>query len=119
MHARQFAINLQASGWDILVTPQLDARGETPRVGTTDFSGTNDNKTMLPLNIRQDDLPGLRQTNAEVLTYSCKIGTGDTVWLRNRAGASQRMACYDGSHRDPDPDRCRGLYPRDGQSQPR
>jgi hypothetical protein len=69
MHARQFATNLQASGWDIPVTPQLDASGGSPRVGTTGFSGTNDNKTMLPLNIRQDDLPGLRQTNAEVLTY--------------------------------------------------
>lgn len=68
LHARQFATNLQASGWDIPVAPQLDASG-TPRVGTTGVSGTNDNNTMLPLNIRQDDLPGLRQTNAEVLTY--------------------------------------------------
>lgn len=36
---------------------------------TTGFSGTNDIKSLLPLNIRQDDLPSLRQTNAEVLGY--------------------------------------------------
>ena len=33
------------------------------------FSGTNDNKTLLPLNVVQDDLPGLAHTNADVLTY--------------------------------------------------
>jgi hypothetical protein len=36
---------------------------------TTGFSGTNDNRAMLPLTIKQDDLPGLSHTNAEVLTY--------------------------------------------------
>ena len=36
---------------------------------TVGFSGTNDNKTLLPLNIVQDDLPGLAHTNADVLTY--------------------------------------------------
>ena len=33
------------------------------------FSGTNDNKTLLPLNVVQDDLPGLAHTNADVLIY--------------------------------------------------
>jgi len=33
------------------------------------FSGTNDNRMMLPLTIRQDDLASLRQTSAEVLSY--------------------------------------------------
>ena len=36
---------------------------------TVGFSGTNDNKTLLPLNVVQDDLPGLAHTNADVLTY--------------------------------------------------
>lgn len=36
---------------------------------TVGFSGTNDNKTLLPLNVLQNDLPGLSHTNAEVLTY--------------------------------------------------
>ena len=36
---------------------------------TVGFSGTNDNKTLLPLNVAQNDLPGLSHTNAEVLTY--------------------------------------------------
>lgn len=36
---------------------------------TTGFSGTNDNRTLLPLTIQQHDLPGLSHTNAEVLSY--------------------------------------------------
>lgn len=36
---------------------------------TVGFSGTNDNKTLLPLNVLQSDLHGLSHTNAEVLTY--------------------------------------------------
>jgi hypothetical protein len=36
---------------------------------TTGFSGINDNRRMLPLTIKQNDLPGLSHTNAEVLTY--------------------------------------------------
>lgn len=43
--------------------------GKTSRALTTGFSGTNDNRRMLPLTIRQEDLPGLSHTNAEVLTY--------------------------------------------------
>ena len=36
---------------------------------TTGFSGTNDNRSMLPLSISQGNLPALAHTNAEVLTY--------------------------------------------------
>ena len=39
---------------------------------TTGFSGTNDNRTLLPLTIQQVDLPGLLGTNAEVLMYLLK-----------------------------------------------
>lgn len=64
LHSKQFAVKLQSSGWDLpIFSPDckaLDAR-------TTGFSGTNDNRRMLPLTIRQDDLPSLKHTSAEVL----------------------------------------------------
>ncbi|MCJ1350906.1 MAG: hypothetical protein MMC33_000887 [Icmadophila ericetorum] len=78
-HAKQFRKKMQASGWDIplFVIDNLSltkkimsgSSGRCTQVQTTGFSGTNDNKTMLPLTIRQQDLPGLLHTNAEVLTY--------------------------------------------------
>ncbi|RYP66813.1 hypothetical protein DL771_007611 [Monosporascus sp. 5C6A] len=68
VHAKQFGIKLQASGWDLPLFPKSRSRDKTG-ARTTGFSGTNDNKMMLPLTIQQDDLPSLRQTNAEVLTY--------------------------------------------------
>ncbi|KAI0977550.1 hypothetical protein F4678DRAFT_455700 [Xylaria arbuscula] len=63
-HARQFDIKLQASAWDLPLSSE-----EHCGARTTGFSGTNDNRMMLPLTIRQDDLPGLQQTSAEVLAY--------------------------------------------------
>ncbi|OAA59813.1 hypothetical protein SPI_06011 [Niveomyces insectorum RCEF 264] len=72
VHARQFSVKLQASAWDLpLFTPETAAgdKGRSRGARTTGFSGTNDNKMMLPLTIKQEDLPSLRQTNAEVLTY--------------------------------------------------
>lgn len=73
VHAKQFSIKLQASGWDIPLhtnSPGLSLIGGTKRPGiTTGFSGTNDNRRLLPLTIQQRDLPGLQHTNAEVLTY--------------------------------------------------
>lgn len=70
IHAKQFGIKLQASGWDLPLfsKSQLEVNGISC-ARTTGFSGTNDNKMMLPLTVRQDDLPSLLQTNAEVLTY--------------------------------------------------
>ncbi|KAK1993934.1 hypothetical protein LX36DRAFT_728628 [Colletotrichum falcatum] len=83
-HAKQFKIKLQSNGWDIPLfsvdgndqpTGGQDppARGTAsapcPSALTTGFSGTNDNRTMLPLTIKQEDLSGLSHTNAEVLTY--------------------------------------------------
>ncbi|KAI0484077.1 hypothetical protein GGR56DRAFT_8381 [Xylariaceae sp. FL0804] len=64
-HARQFEIKLQASAWDI----PLFRNKNNQRTRTTGFSGTNDNRMMLPLTIRQDDLPSLKHTSAEVLSY--------------------------------------------------
>ena len=72
-HAKQFQIKMQASGWDIpLYSPaNTTAAGQALRSGalTSGFSGTNDNRTLLPLTIKQDDLPALSHTSAEVLTY--------------------------------------------------
>lgn len=85
-HAKQFQRKLQASGWDIPLFstssahvvsrtdgPPAQKFGEaksSPKNSlTTGFSGTNDNRTMLPLSIHQADLAGLSHTNAEVLTY--------------------------------------------------
>ncbi|KAL7621053.1 hypothetical protein AAE478_008365 [Parahypoxylon ruwenzoriense] len=65
VHAKQFEIKLQASAWDIPLYTQAGQR----IAKTTGFSGTNDNRSMLPLTIHQDDLPSLRQTSAEVLSY--------------------------------------------------
>ncbi|KAK4234701.1 hypothetical protein C8A03DRAFT_18447 [Achaetomium macrosporum] len=67
-HAKQFKVKLQSSGWDIPLFSAQSAKRE-PRSLTTGFSGTNDNRTMLPLTIQQADLPTLSHTNAEVLTY--------------------------------------------------
>ncbi|KAK2040736.1 hypothetical protein LZ31DRAFT_603645 [Colletotrichum somersetense] len=77
-HAKQFKVKLQSNGWDIPLfsfdgTDQslagIASDTSFPSALTTGFSGTNDNRTMLPLTIKQEDLPGLSHTNAEVLTY--------------------------------------------------
>ena len=75
-HAKQFRMKLQASGWDIpLLLPRNQSSNANksvkkyPKPLTTGFSGTNDNRTLLPLTIKQEDLRGLSHTNAEVLTY--------------------------------------------------
>ncbi|KAI0541382.1 hypothetical protein GGR58DRAFT_519492, partial [Xylaria digitata] len=65
VHARQFEVKLQASSWDIPIRPQKT----TQLTRTTGFSGTNDNRLMLPLTISQRDLPELQHTSAEVLSY--------------------------------------------------
>ena len=70
VHAEQFSIKLGASGWDLpLFAKPLPGEKKAICMKTTGFSGTNDNKMMLPLTIKQDDLPSLLQTNAEVLNY--------------------------------------------------
>ncbi|KAE8135900.1 hypothetical protein BDV38DRAFT_120045 [Aspergillus pseudotamarii] len=73
IHAKQFSIKLQSSGWDVPFfsnSSSLCQERQTKRSGlTTGFSGTNDNRRLLPLTIQQRDLPELLHTNAEVLTY--------------------------------------------------
>lgn len=95
-HAKQFHTKLQASGWDIpLFLPgnlSLTGQETSQSVGkysqslTTGFSGTNDNRTMLPLTIKQEDLPRLSHTNAEVLTYLLQTRSRQYVLAADACG---------------------------------
>lgn len=84
LHAKQFKYKLQMSGWDIPIftTNSIASEGSL----TTGFSGTNDNRQMLPLTIQQDDLPGLAHTNAEVLTYLLQERNRNYVAAINNEG---------------------------------
>ncbi|RYP10373.1 hypothetical protein DL764_000707 [Monosporascus ibericus] len=74
-HAKQFKVKLQSNGWDIPLfsgsevnTAKKGPSTKTKRL-TTGFSGTSDECANFPLTIKQDNLPSLAHTNAEVLTY--------------------------------------------------
>ncbi|KAF8326320.1 uncharacterized protein EI90DRAFT_3156603 [Cantharellus anzutake] len=56
--AKAFPQKLSTSGWDI---------AERRQHVTTGFSGTNDNRYLLPTSIRQADIPAQLSTNAKVL----------------------------------------------------
>lgn len=58
---KEFDKKLSTSGWDI--PSKLGSRL------TTGFSGTNDNRFLLPTSISQQDLPELRHTSGKVLYY--------------------------------------------------
>ncbi|KAK3353831.1 hypothetical protein B0T25DRAFT_632188 [Lasiosphaeria hispida] len=92
-HARQFDVKMQASGWDLPLVPLLVpleaslATSPSPRPMSTGFSGTNDNRLLLPLTIKQQDLESLRHTNAEVLTYLLQPRSREyycVLWRVNR-----------------------------------
>ena len=61
---KEFPDRLSASGWDIGRT-----RTNFKKHPTTGFSGTNDSRNVLPLNVEQLDLPSQGHTNALVLEY--------------------------------------------------
>lgn len=65
-HAKQSTVKLSASAWDIPGFPEPH-KSNLPGARTSGFSGTKDNEILLPMTIRQDDLPSLVHTNAEVL----------------------------------------------------
>ncbi|KAL8793776.1 MAG: hypothetical protein Q9195_003606 [Heterodermia aff. obscurata] len=60
---KEFDQKLSSSGWDI---PLTTSGGQQL---TTGFSGTNDNRFLLPSSITQQDLPELRHTSGKVLSY--------------------------------------------------
>ncbi|KAI1763802.1 hypothetical protein GGR53DRAFT_466937 [Hypoxylon sp. FL1150] len=57
---KEFPYKLSASGWDI---------GKAKAHCTTGFSGTNDSRKLLPLDVEHLDLPSQKHTNALVLEY--------------------------------------------------
>lgn len=99
LHARQFTIKLQASAWDI---PQATMPKTTLSARTTGFSGTNDNRYLLPMTIQQEDLPDLLQTNAEVLSYLLQPRNRRYAVLvdRNRRRLNERNMLIELSKRD-------------------
>lgn len=82
VHARQFEVKLQACAWDIPICSQES----TQLTRTTGFSGTNDNRLMLPLTISQRDLPELQHTSAEVLSYLLQKRNRDFHIIANSQG---------------------------------
>ncbi|KAL8669967.1 MAG: hypothetical protein Q9168_005470 [Polycauliona sp. 1 TL-2023] len=59
---KEFDQKLSTSGWDIPAKPHSQHI-------TTGFSGTNDNRFLLPSSISQHDLPQLQHTSAKVLAF--------------------------------------------------
>jgi hypothetical protein len=55
---KEFPHKLSASGWDL---------GRIKKLPATGFSGTNDSQHVLPLTVKQLDLPAQKHTNALVL----------------------------------------------------
>ena len=65
--SKQFAHKISMSAWDLsLSIDQLGSGSEKP---TTGFSGTNESQLLLPLTIKQKDLPQIIGTNAMVISY--------------------------------------------------
>ncbi|KAM0277518.1 hypothetical protein ACHAQH_005717, partial [Verticillium albo-atrum] len=90
-HAKQFTVKLQSNGWDIplFCAESINATAaQQAQALTTGFSGTNDNRTMLPLNIKQADLLALAHTNAEVLTYLLHGRSRECVRIENNYGGA-------------------------------
>ncbi|KAK6359305.1 hypothetical protein TWF696_000468 [Orbilia brochopaga] len=69
--AKQYPYKLTSSGWDL-----VERRAHI----TSGFSGTNDNKYLLPLSIEQHDLESHKHTNALVLNYL--LGAENNYFIR-------------------------------------
>ena len=75
---REFPHKLSVSGWDI---------GKPKQLVTTGFSGTNDSRRLLPLFVKQLDLPEQKHTNALVL--ECLLQPVSGVELISTVGAEE------------------------------
>ncbi|KAG8739715.1 hypothetical protein FRC10_005234 [Ceratobasidium sp. 414] len=75
--AKQFPHKLSTSGWDLV---------ETKRHVTTGFSGTNDNRYLLPTSISQSDPVKQSSTNALVLTYLLQPENNHYLCIRSANG---------------------------------
>ena len=76
--AKTFQYKLTTNSWDL-------ARTKTKL--TTGFSGTNDNKYLLPLSIEQLDSEDQRHTNAQVLEYLLRVENRTVVHIRSNVTA--------------------------------
>jgi hypothetical protein len=76
---KEFPFKLSASGWDL---------AKEKRHVTTGFSGTNDSRYILPLDIRQLDLPEQNHTNALVLENLLRPENTITLMTDEMAGAA-------------------------------
>lgn len=63
VHCKVFMQKTNSSAWDIPLYPQPGI-ATVMKARTTGFSGTNDNRALLPLTITQEELPQLAKTNA-------------------------------------------------------
>ncbi|KAL3478443.1 hypothetical protein BJX99DRAFT_107001 [Aspergillus californicus] len=80
--AKEFPHKLCTSAWD------LPSRENQPL--TTGFSGTNDNRFLLPKTAPQRDLPHLLHTNAMVLTYLLREENRQCVLVNDEQGRPLR-----------------------------
>ncbi|UKZ64307.1 uncharacterized protein TrAtP1_005526 [Trichoderma atroviride] len=77
--SREFPHKLSASGWD------LGKRKNNP---TTGFSGTNDSRYILPMDIKQLDLPEQSHTNALVLKHLLRSENGIMLMPKQMKGVN-------------------------------
>ncbi|XP_065653125.1 uncharacterized protein LOC136080429 [Hydra vulgaris] len=65
--SKQFPHKISMSAWDLCLSKNKFGSGA--KEPTTGFSGTNESQLLLPLTIKQEDLPQILGTNALVLSY--------------------------------------------------
>ena len=76
---KQFDEKLSTSGWDIPSRPGAENI-------STGFSGTNDNRFLLPLTISQQDMPDLHHTSGKVLDYVTRPENRCYYFARDKNG---------------------------------
>ncbi|KAF8252042.1 hypothetical protein K440DRAFT_578390 [Wilcoxina mikolae CBS 423.85] len=77
--AKEFPHKLSTSGWDV-----ASSKGNP----TTGFSGTNDNRYLLPHSIRQIDTEQQKNTNARVLSYLLR---NENTYMCAASPSNQRL----------------------------
>jgi len=75
--AKEFPQKLSTSAWDL---------AQTKTHYTTGFSGTNDNRWLLPTSISQQDPVNQLSTNAKVLSYLLQDENNQCICVQDRAG---------------------------------
>jgi hypothetical protein len=76
---KEFPFKLSASGWDL---------GKRKDLPVTGFSGTNDSRCLLPVNVQQLDIPEQKHTNALVLNHIAQPENGVVLMKSAAPGVS-------------------------------